>query len=71
MLHRIGELFSEGVDFAFETTLATKSYKEKVLYAQGLGYKVTLLFFWLPSVDMAIDMVQKRVESGGHNIRLM
>lgn len=68
MLHRIDELFREGVDFAFETTLATKSYKEKVSYAQQLGYKVTLLFFWLPSVDLAIDRVKKRVESGGHNI---
>nr|WP_288836699.1 zeta toxin family protein [uncultured Flavobacterium sp.] len=68
MLHRIDELFREGVDFAFETTLATKSYKGKVLYAQQLGYKVTLLFFWLPSVDLAIDRVKKRVESGGHNI---
>ena len=68
MLHRIDELFREGVDFAFETTLATKSYKGKVLHAQQLGYKVTLLFFWLPSVDLAIDRVKKRVESGGHNI---
>ena len=68
MLHRIDELFRAGVDFAFETTLATKSYKEKVVYAQDLGYKVTLLFFWLPNVELAIDRVKKRVESGGHNI---
>ena len=68
MLHRIDELFRAGVDFAFETTLATKSYKEKVVYAQDLGYKVTLLFFWLPNVELAIDRVKKRVEAGGHNI---
>ena len=68
MLHRIDELFRAGVDFAFETTLATKSYKEKVVYAQDLGYKVTLLFFWLPNVELAIDRVEKRVEAGGHNI---
>ncbi len=68
MLHRIEELFKNKVDFAFETTLSTKSYKEKVLFAQANGYKVILLFLWLRSVDLAIERVKLRVEKGGHNI---
>ena len=40
-----------GVTFAFETTLATKSYKGKIEEAQANGYKVTLLFFWLEDVN--------------------
>ena len=36
--------------------------------AKSLGYEVTLLYFWLNSVDLAIKRVKKRVESGGHNI---
>lgn len=68
MLKRIDELFKLKVDFAFETTLSSKTYKEKVLYAQANGYQVTLLFFWLRNVELAIDRVKLRVEEGGHNI---
>ena len=36
--------------------------------AQEKGYHVTLLFFWLQTVELAKNRVQKRVEEGGHNI---
>lgn len=68
MLHRINELLSNNEDFAFETTLATKSYRSKVTIAQEKGYKVMLLFFWLQDVDLAIERVKTRVREGGHNI---
>ena len=68
MLHRINELLSNNEVFAFETTLATKSYKSKVVLAQEMGYKVVLLFFWLNDVDLAIERVKTRVREGGHNI---
>ncbi len=68
MLKRINELLDSNENFAFETTLATKSYKSKVLEAQSKDYKVTLLFFWLQNVDLAIERVKTRVKEGGHNI---
>jgi len=68
MLHRINELLEINQIFAFETTLATKSYKSKVIEAQARGYNVTLLFFWLQNVDLAIERVKTRVQEGGHNI---
>ncbi|WP_337965107.1 zeta toxin family protein [uncultured Flavobacterium sp.] len=68
MLNRINELFILNEDFAFETTLATKSYKSKVIKAQKKDYTVTLLFFWLQNVDLAIERVKTRVSEGGHNI---
>lgn len=55
-------------EFAIETTLATRSYKSLVARAKSLGYTVTLLFFWLPSPEMAEMRVASRVASGGHNI---
>lgn len=58
MLNRIKELLGENENFAFETTLATKSYKFKVAEAQRKGYNVTLLFFWLQNVDLAIERVK-------------
>jgi predicted ABC-type ATPase len=68
MIKRLNELLEINQNFAFETTLATKSYKPKVLYAQSKNYNVTLLFFWLQNVDLAIERVKTRVEEGGHNI---
>lgn len=43
-------------------------YGKKVTRAKALGYTVTLLFFWLPTPQMAEQRVALRVASGGHNI---
>jgi len=68
MLNRIDDLFRNHIDFAFETTLATKSYKQKIEYAQKNGYNTTLLFFWLQNSELAKERVKTRVLEGGHNI---
>ena len=68
MLARMDELLQKGETFAFETTLATKSYKQKIEWAQANGYEVTLLFFWLDSPNMAKKRVTQRVAEGGHSI---
>jgi predicted ABC-type ATPase len=68
MLQRIDHLMHEGVDFAFETTLSTRSYVGRIKEAQQQGYFVTLLFFWLESTKLAKERVEMRVSEGGHNI---
>ena len=68
MIARMDELLQKGETFAFETTLATKSYKQKIEWAQANGYEVTLLFFWLRNVTMAKERVAQRVAEGGHSI---
>lgn len=68
MLERIKTLVESEHDFAFETTLATKSYKNFVTTAQNKGFSVTLLFFWLSSQNLAVKRVETRVKEGGHNI---
>ncbi len=68
MLHRINDLLSHNKNFAFETTLATKIYKNKILAAQQVGYSVSLLFFWLQNIELAKERVNTRVKEGGHNI---
>jgi len=68
MLKRINELLETNQTFAFETTLATKSYKSKIAKAKKQKYNVTLLFFWLETIDLAIERVKTRVIEGGHNI---
>jgi predicted ABC-type ATPase len=68
MLMRIRELMETGVDFAFETTLAARTYAGYVKMAQQKGYVVTLLFFYLRSQELAINRVAARVAGGGHSI---
>lgn len=68
MLERIDVLMNSNESFAFETTLSTKTYKQRLLQAKELGFNIKLLFFWLPSIEMAIDRVKIRVSEGGHNI---
>ena len=68
MLSRINELLDAGENFAFETTLATKSFLKTIKKAKEKGYYVTLLFFWLTTPELAIERVKIRVEEGGHNV---
>lgn len=68
MLTRIKDLIQKKKNFAFETTLATRSYVGLIKEAKKSGYKVHLQFFWLNSPELAIKRVQLRVKQGGHNI---
>ena len=68
MLQRINQLMSEEIDFAFETTLAARSYVPLIKSARQTGYRVTLLYFWLSSSAVAKERVARRVSMGGHNI---
>lgn len=68
MLNRINDLLAADQCFAFETTLATRSYNAKIEEAKLKGYKATMIFFWLDNVELAKDRVAIRVSEGGHNI---
>lgn len=68
MLSRIKELLKEKTDFAFETTLTTKSYIPLLKKAKENNYKVILFYFWLNSVELALARIADRVRKGGHNV---
>ncbi|MDA3878877.1 MAG: zeta toxin family protein [Prolixibacteraceae bacterium] len=68
MLKKMHTLIAAKKDFAFETTLSPRSYVNLVQLAHDSGYHITLLFFWLNSVDLAVERVKSRVREGGHDI---
>jgi predicted ABC-type ATPase len=68
MLQRIHQLIQEKEDFAFETTLSTRSYVSLIKLAREAGYEISLLFLWLESAELAKQRVAERVSKGGHNI---
>lgn len=68
MVMRIQYLLEQMADFSIETTLATRSLVTIIKRAKSKGYKVTLIYLWLQSPELAIQRVRNRVLSGGHNI---
>ncbi|MCL1463909.1 AAA family ATPase [Argonema galeatum] len=68
MLERIQKLASQRDNFAFETTLATRSFAPWIANLRQTDYLFYLIFIWLPSADMALARVQERVRQGGHSV---
>lgn len=68
MLRRIDSLLINKRSFAFETTLASKSFTRLIARAQSAGYRVSLLYVALPSAQLAKRRVARRVKEGGHTI---
>jgi predicted ABC-type ATPase len=68
LLARLEALEAAREDFAFETTLATKMLAARLEAWRRNGYQIHLVFFWLPSPDMAVARVQARVRAGGHDV---
>lgn len=68
MLDRLKALAQANVDFAFEITLAARSFARFLTKCKNKGYTVNLIYVWLESVDLAIERVSRRVASGGHDI---
>ena len=68
MLMRIQFLLEQGTDFSIETTLATRSLVSVIRDARERGYKISILYLWVQSPEIAIKRVRDRVNHGGHNI---
>ena len=68
MLNRIHELAQARTDFAFETTLASRSFAPWLSQLQRNGYAIHLIYLWLPSADLAVGRIAERVRHGGHDV---
>jgi len=68
MLARINELARERADFAFETTLASRTIAPWLSRLRASGYRVHIAFLSLPSADLAVARVAERVGMGGHDV---
>lgn len=68
MLKRLRELAAQQKSFAFETTLATRSYASWLSKLRNAGWQFNLIFIWLNNAELAVERVSQRVASGGHDI---
>jgi predicted ABC-type ATPase len=68
MLQRLRKLGAERRSFAFETTLAARSYASMIRDLVAEDYEFHLFFVVVPSADTAVERVKHRVLSGGHHV---
>ncbi len=71
LLKQIHEFADRRVDFAFETTLAGKTYVSLLRRLKQHGYVIHLFFLWIPSVELALVRIRERVAKGGHDVPVM
>jgi predicted ABC-type ATPase len=68
MLERLKQLAGERENFAFETTLSSRTFAHWIEALKHTGYAFHLLFLWLPEPEFAIARVAERVRMGGHDV---
>jgi predicted ABC-type ATPase len=68
LLRRIRELAEQRASFAFETTLASRSFAPWLRTLAAGGYEVHLVYLTLPSPEAAVLRVRQRVDAGGHDV---
>jgi predicted ABC-type ATPase len=69
MLTRLKELAFAKANFAFETTMSSRTFAPflKELKEQS-GYEVNLTFVYLNAPEKSVERVRARVANGGHDI---
>lgn len=68
LLQRVRQLADSRADFAFETTLASRSFAPWLSHLSSQGYRIHVVFISLPSADVAVRRVADRVRMGGHDV---
>jgi predicted ABC-type ATPase len=68
LLREIHAHVEKNEDFAFETTLSGRSYLRLLKELRSKGWKIILIYLWIPSAEFSRQRVRQRVEAGGHNI---
>jgi predicted ABC-type ATPase len=68
MLERMKRLAATRANFAFETTLASRSFASWLKTLRASSYRTHLIFLSLPSPELALARVAERVRLGGHDV---
>ena len=68
MLRRLRQLGNARVDFAFESTLSSRSFARFLQGLKAEGYAVAIYYFSLANARLAVRRVKLRVALGGHDV---
>ena len=68
MLKRLKQLSHAGADFAFESTLSSRTFAPFLRTLKAQGYVVAVYYFSLANAQLAVRRVKLRVSMGGHDV---
>ncbi len=68
MLERIRHLAKARQDFAFETTMASRSFVTFLRSRREESYEIHVIYLWIRSPELALARVARRVREGGHDV---
>lgn len=68
MLERLRSLAREKSSFAFETTLASRTFVRWIRQLREQGYRSQLIYLWVPDPALCLERVRTRVSLGGHDV---
>ena len=68
MLTRLKELSAAKQDFAFESTLSSRSFAPFLRQLKTQGYQVAIYYFSLTSASLAVRRIRLCVAMGGHDV---
>lgn len=67
-IKEIQEAIDRRESFSFETTLSGRTNLKRMQLLQENGWRVELIYLYLPDVEMSIARVAERVRHGGHDV---
>jgi predicted ABC-type ATPase len=68
MLEHLHDLTEQRANFAFETTLASRTFAPWIAKLKTTGYQFHLFYVWVPSAEVSVVRVRRRVMMGGHGV---
>jgi predicted ABC-type ATPase len=68
MLNRLRQLGESKADFAFESTLSSRTFAAFLRALKQQGYAVVIYYFSLVNAQLAVRRVKLRVSLGGHDV---
>ena len=68
MLKRLRQLGEAKADFAFESTLSSRTFATLIATLKQQGYAVVIYYFSLANAQLAVRRVKLRVSLGGHDV---
>lgn len=68
VLRELDRLAAERRDFAFESTLAGRSYVARIKRWKAAGYRIEIVYLRLSSPRLALRRIASRVKLGDHNV---
>lgn len=68
MLTRLRQLGEARADFAFESTLSSRTFAAFLRALKAQGYAVAIYYFSLANAQLAVRRVKLRVVLGGHDV---